>query len=339
MTNHIQNLWSSLVPNHPNITTIHPISESRYHAVWKVHTSDQQLFAVKHHLFAPLTQGKPYDLIDVDNHVTSLLLADGVSVPRIIATHPERGLTIYEWSGEHTLDDLCQQHTHGTVANKVIETILTLESSFQKHAPQLYARVAPGSTEQETLTSFTEMTIALTDILPDLIHTLTNQTSPTLQTHWQNILHGMNDAPMSLGPTDYNARNIVLSSAHQPHILELAKIGYDWPERRLIQYTTSLGAHLPTGRMIGLITPQIAHTYAQKSSKHHPASAGQILTTLDRHHLIFYLFAALQCLQASTDPHPPWQNTNARLHDIQTALSIRFSNCKSTGSIRHLFQA
>lgn len=337
MIHQIETLWPSLIPNHPQIDSIHSISKSRFHTVWKIITSDQHHFVLKHHLFAHLTKGKSYDLIDVETSVTSILLEANVSVPQILATHPEHGFTIYEWCGDETLDDHCQQHDPASITNKVIETILTLEQSFQKHNATFQSRIAPGSSTQDVQTAFKEITTSLTDVLPDLIYTLTQQSPPNISEHWKNICQQIQEMPFTLGPTDYNARNIVLSSTQTPYILELSKIGYDWPERRLIQYTTSLGAHLATGRIIGLITPQSANIYAQKSATHRSISADQILINLDIHHLIFHLLAALQCLQANTQPNHPWKNIDARLIDIPTALSTPLSNSPSILFFRHLF--
>ena len=337
MIDQIHKFWPTWVPNHPQIDTIHPTSQSRYHTVWKVTTTDQNHFAIKHHLFASLTQNKPYDLLQVEKQVTSCLLDDDVPVPPIVATIPQEGLIIYDWCGDQTLDDVCQHHLPQSLPQKIINTLRHLEHSFQKHTPQLTPYIAPGSTQQDTQTAFKEATTTLTQALPHLIPP-NNHSQTQLQKHWQNIQTQIQKAPLSLGPTDYNARNIVLSNTHQPHILELAKIGYDWPERRLVQYTTSLGAHLSTGQIIGCITPQIAQNYAQKAAQNRTTSADQILTTLDRHHLIFYLFATLQCLQAHNSSNHPWQNIDTRLNNIRTALSIPLSNCESTQFFRTLFQ-
>ena len=339
MIQQIQTLWPSLIPNHPKIEIIQPISESRFHSVWKITTTDHHMFALKHHMFAHLTQNKPYDFIAVENEVTPLLLKENVSVPQIIATHPEHGFTIYEWCGEETLDDHCQQHSTPPLTNKVIETIVALERGFQKHTATLQSRIAPGGNIQDVQTTFSDTLVSLTNVLPDLIHTLTQQTPPNLSTQWHTLCQHIQETPLTLGPTDYNARNIVFSPTQTPSILELSKIGYDWPERRLIQYTTSLGAHLATGHIIGLITPKNAAQYAQKSATHRTVSADQILTHLDMHHLIFHLLAALQCLQASTQPNHPWKNINTRLNDIQTALAMPLSQMPSTLFFRRLFQS
>jgi hypothetical protein len=339
MINHIQNLWPSLIPEHPHIAHARSLSESRHHPVWKITTRDNHCFAIKHHLFAALTRGKPYDVMAVEKRVTDLLLGEGMPVPKIVVTCEEHGLTVYEWCGDRTLDDCFQKNTSDATSIKVIEALVALESGFQKQIPHLCSHIAPGGTLQDTRASFAEVTTTLTDLLPDLIHSLTNQTPTDLLHAWQDILHTIDQSPLCLGPTDYNARNIVFSDAGQPHILELSKIGYDWPERRLIQYTTSLGAHLVSGRIIGLLTPDDARTYAQSSAGHRVQSADEIILCLDRHHLIFHLLAALQCLKAKHDDTHPWKNTDTRLEDALRSLSVPLSNCGSTGFIRRLFQA
>ena len=80
MTKIINRLFRDQLPEQ-RIAKIEPLSETRAHAVWKV-TTDRSVFAVKHHLFAPLTRGKPYHLLAVEQKVTDHLLASGVSVPR-----------------------------------------------------------------------------------------------------------------------------------------------------------------------------------------------------------------------------------------------------------------
>lgn len=335
MTDQIQNVWPTLVPQSPHISKIQSLSQSRHHSVWLVTTADHSRFVVKHHIFATLTQGKPYDLLDVEQKVTTLLQHDHVAIPQIVATDHTLGLSVYEWCGNQTLDDFCQ-HTHTTdIAPRVIQTLLNLEQSFHKNTTILHPHIAPGSTSQDTLTSFEEATTTLTQLLHALLPYPQESAIPQ---HWQTILQTLKQAPLTLGPTDYNARNIVLSDTHQPHILELTKIGYDWPERRLIQYATSLGAHLPNGQIIGLLTPQNAADYAQTTAKYRSVSAQQILTCLDMHHLIFFLFCTMQCLHASKQSDHPWQNINTRLQNIKTALATPYSQNVDTNFFRQQFQ-
>ncbi|MDA0709752.1 MAG: hypothetical protein O3B73_06025 [bacterium] len=338
MTDRIEMLWPALVPDHPVLVGLAPVSESRFHTVWKAVTADGRVFAVKHHLFAALPRGKPYDLIATDVRVTALLRAAGVSVPEVMAANAGDGLTVYRWSGEETLDDHCQQPDAMPVADKVLDLLVGLASTFERHKADLATRVAPGGRPDEVLASFADLTEPIGAFLPDLIHQLTGVRPPDAPEHWDAILGIIHAAPLALGPTDYNARNIVLSDALKPSVLECAKIGYDWPERRIIQYTTSPGAHLPNGRMIGLLSPAHAGLWAEQSAAFRSESAGQILAHYDRHHFIFHVLAACQALRGE---HPnvggPWQNNRARLTDIAAALSTPFSNCAHTDALRSHF--
>ena len=142
MTEIINRLFRDQLPEQA-IAKIEPLSETRAHAVWKV-TTDHSVFAVKHHLFASLTRGKPYHLIAVEQKVTNHLLASGVSVPRIIATDPDRGLVIYEWCGNHTLDDICQTTDPRPFAHTIINTLYALEKAFCKHSAKFIPHIAPG---------------------------------------------------------------------------------------------------------------------------------------------------------------------------------------------------
>ena len=116
-------------------------------------------------------------------------------------------------------------------------------------------------------------------------------------------------------------------------ILELAKIGYDWPERRMVQYTTSLGAHNPRGRIIGILTPSLARYYARFASKLYSTSTETILLRLDAHHLIYHLSAIHICL---TTPH--WQNIKTRIAQHKSQIVYRLSDHPQVNKFRAYFR-
>ena len=324
MTETIHSLFRANLPDQQGIEKIEPVSESRAHAVWKV-TTNKSVFAVKHHLFAPLTRGKPYDLLAVEQRVTDHLLAHGVSVPRIITADPDTGLVVCEWCGDQTLDDLCQTTDPNPFARNVIHTLLALGNAFHHHPPNFASRIAPGCDADALREHWQHLTQSLGETLP----TLATHNAPDLLPTWTALAEELARAAPALGPTDYNARNIACSNMGTTTILELAKIGYDWPERRLIQYTTSLGAHHPKGRVVSLLTPALARHYANSASKLYDTPAEIIHARLDAHHLIYHLSATRLCLSARSSP---WQNIDARiahhLHQIAHPLSEHPLTCK-----------
>ena len=327
MTENIDRLFRDKLPKQ-SIAKIEPLSETRAHAVWKV-TTDRSVFAVKHHIFAPLTRDKPYHLLAVEQKVTDLLLSNGVSVPRIIAT--DHDMVIYEWCGNHTLDDICQTTDPKPFAHSVINTLCALEKAFYKHSAKFIPHIAPGCSADDLREQWHNTTQPLSETLPHLVTRDPN--APDLLSTWKTLTTELIHAPPALGPTDYNARNIACPNPATATVLELAKIGYDWPERRLIQYTTSLGAHNPHGHIIGLLTPSLARHYAHFASKLYSTPAEIILLRLDTHHLIYHLSAAHICL---TTPH--WQNIKTRIAQHKSQIAYPLSDHPLINKFRAYFE-
>ena len=325
MTENINRLFRDKLPEQ-RIAKIEPLSETRAHTVWKV-TTDHSVFAVKHHLFASLTRGKPYHLLAVEQKVTNHLLANGAPVPRIIAT--DHDLVIYEWCGNHTLDDICQTTDPSPFAHSIINTLCALEKAFCKHSAKFIPHIAPGCSADELRKQWHSTTQSLTETLPSLVR---DPNASDLPSTWETLVNELIHAPPVIGPTDYNARNIACPNPETATVLELAKIGYDWPERRLVQYTTSLGAHNPRGRIIGLLTPALAQYYAHLASKLYSTPIKTILLRLDAHHLIYHLFAAHICL---TTPH--WQNIKTRLAQHKSHISQPLSDHPLVNKFRAYF--
>lgn len=325
MTENIDRLFRNKLPEQ-RIAKIESLSETRAHAVWKV-TTDRSVFAVKHHIFASLTRGKPYHLLTVEQKVTNHLLANGVSVPRIIAT--DHDIVIYEWCGDHTLDDICQTADPRPFSQSVINTLCALEKAFYKHGSKFTPHIAPGCSADDLREQWHNTIQALTETLPVLVR---DPNAPDLLSTWETLVNELTHAPPALGPTDYNARNIACPNPETATVLELAKIGYNWPERRLIQYTTSLGAHKPRSRVIGLLAPSLVRHYAHFASKLYSTPPETILFRLDAHHLIYHLFAAHICLTT-----PPWQNIKTRLAQHKNLISQSLSDHPLINKFRAYF--
>ena len=330
MTDTIHRLFRDKLPDQQGVEKIEPVSESRAHAVWKV-TTNKSVFAVKHHLFAPLTRGKPYDLLAVEQRVTNHLLANGVSVPRIIATEPDEGLVVCEWCGDQTLDDICQTADPTPFAHRVIHTLCALEKAFRDHPSKFASRIAPGCGAD----ALRERWLRIAPSLGETLFALASRRASDLLATWTELVEELARASPVLGPTDYNARNIACSNSMAVTVLELAKIGCDWPERRLVQYTTSLGAHHPKGRVVGLITPSLAQYYANLASELYAIPVETILARLDAHHLVYHLFATHLCLSARAYP---WKNLEARMAQHRRQIALSLSDHPTVCKLRAYFE-
>ena len=86
-----------------------------------------------------------------------------------------------------------------------------------------------------------------------------------------------------LGCSDFNARNIIIGDKESPYFIEFAKLNWDWTERRLVQYTTSMGSGRDDGRMRSVLREEVALYYAEISGRSDGARA------LDYHQIFFLL--------------------------------------------------
>ena len=157
-----------------------------------------------------------------------------------------------------------------------------------------------------------------------------------------DAMHGWLAArPAALGSVDYNARNAVVEpGGTRVYFLEFAKIGWDWTERRLTQYTSSMGSGRQNGRMcsLSLLDAPAARLYAEESGRSDGARA------LDYHRIFFLLnSAALLCAALDGEPHAlalrqHWKRPHARLRQCAAMLAQGLSTDPSAAEFRSRLQ-
>ena len=144
-----------------------------------------------------------------------------------------------------------------------------------------------------------------------------------------------------LGTTDYNARNIVVDPpAGRLSFIEFAKIGWDWTERRLVQYSASMGAGRPDGSFTSLLDRDAVRQYASGAR-----DPGDRALALDGHHIVFHLNAAdllLEALESRCNGRhagllQAWRRPRRRLEQIAGALTAALSDVSLTTEFRALF--
>ena len=349
----IKRLVPTLLPNHPAVAAIHPVSEGRGHSVWKVLTQTGTAIVVKHQPFARLTQGAPYDLLDVEQLVCGRLRAAGCPVPEVYGISAEDGLIFLEWCGDRTLDDLCQEADPNVLpeyTDRAICGYLATETFFRTSGPSLSDRAFPGCAPEDVRASWAEVVESAGRSLPNLVACLNPTATPGLKRIsgcLSDLTHALGQAPPVLGPTDYNARNIVVNpETRDLRFIEFAKLGWDWPERRLVQYATSLGAGRADGGFHGLIDRRTAACYAARAASIQETDSDKILRRLDGHHLAFHLLAGARLLAALSNPSNAhnaallvaWRNPQKRLEQIRQALALPLSDHSSNCELRYLFQ-
>jgi len=348
----IKRLVPALLPNRPAVAAVDPVSEDRGHSVWKVRTQTGAAVVAKYQPFARLTQGAPYDLLEVERLVCGRLRAAGCPVPEVYGICAEDGLIFFEWCGDRTLDDLCQASGPDVLpeyADRVIRGYLATETFFRTSGLLLSGRAFPGCAPEDLRTSWADVAKSAGRCLPDLVACLNPAAAPfskRISDCFSDRLHALGKASPVLGPTDYNARNIVVNpETRDLRFIEFAKLGWDWPERRLAQYATSLGAGRADGGFQGLIDCRAAACYAARAADIQATDSDEILRRLDGHHFVFYLLAGARLLAALSNPSnaqnaallTAWQNPRERLEQVRQALAAPLSDHPATCELRSLF--
>ena len=200
------------------------------HAPGGPHPSVQRLlFAdgthviAKRYLFYPMTAGHPHDLLETESEVTRQLSEAGCRTPAVLATDPAQGIIYFEYVPGPTLDDAMQTSdpvTRARLADRVVDAFVAMQETFVNAEDTLEHRVAPGTDPETVRSNFVDAVVGMG--FP--VGTNAVDLARELATH-----------PLQLGPTDYNARNILITNDDTPCFIDLGKVGYDWPERRLVR--------------------------------------------------------------------------------------------------------
>ena len=323
-----------ILAGHPAVRAIAPLADQ----VWRVETDDGRKIVVKHQLFGRLTQGTAYDLLEVERDVLGFLRAAECPVPAVLGIDQEAHCIFLQWVGDRTLDDAIQDGEQATTI-QAIRGLCAIERACAQRADQLAPRVVPSANRAALATAWDEAgTRAHAGI-----EQLCSRLQQPLDTGMQPLLEAMHGwlaaRPAALGSVDYNACNAVVEpGGTRVYFLEFAKIGWDWTERRLTQYTSSMGSGRQDGRMCSLLDAPAARLYAEASGHSDGARA------LDYHRIFFLLnSAALLCAAPDGEPHAQalrqhWKRPLARLRQCAAMLAQGLSTDPSATEFRSRLQ-
>lgn len=323
------------------VTDVQSIARSgeRLPDVWKVRTECRTL-AVKRQVFASIVAGSSHDLLQVEADVSGRLIAAGCRVAGVLAVDAGNDLVVLEWCGDQTLDDVCQQSVEGAeaVRKPFVNAFVGIEAALAAARGEFADRCFPGCEPTALRASWRNAVGDVVAVMPGLLEK-TDGLDFGQQASWLALVARLGEAPPTLGALDYNARNVVVDKSGMPTFLEFSKIGWDWPERRLVQYGTSLGSGRPDGLPVCLVDGAAANAYASGAAAWRGVLERDILTLLDGHDLVFHLVAAARLLQASADSRRStrWPNLDARLGRVMETLGRPLSDDDEIGCLRAEF--
>ena len=319
---------------HPPVRAIAPLAEG----VWRVEDADGSKIVVKHQLFGRLTQGTAYDLLEVERDVLGVLHAVGCPVPAVLGIDPDAHCIFLQWVGDRTLDDAIQAGDRAATI-QAIRGLCAIERACAQRADLLEPRVVPSANRAALDAAWDEAGkqahAGIEQLCSRLQRPLDAEMQPLLE-----VMHGWLAArPPALGSVDYNARNAVVEpEGTRVYFLEFAKIGWDWTERRLTQYTSSMGSGRQDGRMRSLLDASAARLYAEASGRSDGVQA------LDYHRIFFLLnSAALLCAALDGEPYAlalrqHWKRPHARLRQCAAMLAQGLSTDSSAAEFRSRLQ-
>jgi hypothetical protein len=276
-----------LLAGQPVMRTIEPLDED----VWRVEILDGRALVAKHQPLGFLVRGTACDLLRVEEKVLDILGREKCPVPRWLGSDPETQFIFLECAGDHTLDDVAQEGppaTCRTWVRQAIEGLCAIDRAFEKHRAVLEPGVSPAA-DRPALQRAWDQAGAMAQEGREQVLGLLGRPVSCGREVLEEMHACLAGRPAALGSTDYNARNLVIDpSSGRLRFLEFAKIGWDWTERRLVQYTTSMGTRRVDGCLRPLLDAQDAAFYVQCAGREDGAR------TLEYHQIFFLLNGAAQ---------------------------------------------
>ncbi|NKB67098.1 MAG: hypothetical protein GKR89_08565 [Candidatus Latescibacteria bacterium] len=289
---------SCLLPCRPAVQQIGELAPQ----VWLVEALGGAKVVAKHQIYGSLTRGRAWDLLVVEKTVLDLLQRAHCAVPQVLGMDSDRSFIFFSYGGPSTLDDLVQERLQplGPWALRIVAAFNSIEGVLRRHQACLERRCAPGAEAARLAGEWRQAGRRAQAGLAYLGRHCGADLGPLPQLLGR-IVRRLGRRRPTMASADYNARNIVVDSASgQLCFIEFAKLGWDWPERRLVQYSASLGGHRRKGVFRSILDPEAVQAYAYGAGRRNAGAA------LDGHHLVFYLNAAAMLGAALTRPQQSW---------------------------------
>ena len=270
------------------------------HNVCRLKLGSVNYLLKQHDIITPVVKAG-YTPCEIESTILSILHRNGCRVPKIIWKSEDFHALLLEWCGELTLDAMAQSRPTRTLKPILRTTLLELcrvETVFAENT--------------ELLTPYAfrfDLDITLQRLLEQGRKTLgylggsiTSSQTERLDTTWTALSNRLRTAPPTLDSLDYQSRNIVISD-ETPFLIDFSSVGWDWQERRLVQFFNSIGANQEGANFVSLLNRELVDAYAEWVTSHRETcSPVEIAARVDSHHLLFYLSVIHQLLRAVAQP-------------------------------------
>lgn len=258
----------------------------------------------QHEITVPVTDSG-FIPFQIEQFTLSTLYKGGCRVPNIIWESKRHHAILLKWCGDRTLDSLAQRESVSSLMSDLrtlLREICRIEVFFAKNIAQFEPYVFHFELKQ-TLQSLLEQGRKTIGYLEHSGKTpLTSAQVAQLDAAWASLCNRLLEAEPTLGNLDYQARNIVIDN-ELPYFIDFASIGWDWQERRLVQFFNSIGADEEGGNFVSLLNRELVDGYAEwVATYREECSPDDIAARVDGHHLLFYLSVVHKLLEAVARP-------------------------------------
>lgn len=290
----------------PDCVRVIPIKHGNVERInlWQVRV-DAQKYLLKQHFITRPVGDSAFTPLEVESSVLTALRKTGCSVPKVVWQSDPDFCLLLEWCGESALDDVAQTTPLESLKEIVIDALCEfcdIEKSFaDRHADfasYVYSLDYPTYLRQ-TMDDMLDRGRKTMGYIAGLSGESAASELDDLWSKFSQTLH-VNSA--TLGSLDYNSRNIVVDAAAISFI-DFGSVGWDWSERRIVQFFNSLGANRERGNFVNLLNRDVIHAYAKQAVTYRSGSSEEhIFAQLDYHNILFYLSIVHRLLEAAALP-------------------------------------
>lgn len=258
----------------------------------------------QHDITEPVTKSG-FTPFQIEKFTLSTLYKGGCLVPRIIWESEQQHALLLEWRGDQTLDSLAQNESVSNLMpdlRTILNVFCHIENVFRENEAQFKPYVFHFEREH-TLQRLLEQGRKTVGYLEHLSKTSLNSSQAAqLDAAWASLSDRLLTAQPTLGGLDYQARNIVIDGA-LPYFIDFGSVGWDWQERRLVQYFNSIGASQEGANFVSLLNHELVDVYAAWVTQNcERRASANIAARVDGHHLLFYLSIVYRILHAVARP-------------------------------------
>ena len=325
---HLADRIPEVIPGRPGLAALEPLADD----VWLARLTDLGRVVVKHQFYGLLTAGRSYDLLQTEVEVLAALRRAGCPVPLAFGADAGAQVIFLEWAGPQTLtaalsgEAPLSEATRSALAGKLLAGLKRIEEALAGE-PGWEARLVPGGSREELASAWEMATEGAVEGLSLALGA--GSTGPAqveaATVALRQVAAQLGRRPARLGPTDYQPANVVLDRAGERlTFLEQGKLGWDWTERRAVQYSTPVGEP----RRPGLLDPGAARLYGALWPG---TEAGERRRALDGHDLVFHLLWARRVIQAG--------GREAVAGDLARRLVTALSDAPLVGGVRQRLAA